>query len=210
MENLAESLFESDSKVRILRLFMQNPDAVFPLPDIVRKTRLKTAGIRPVLSKLVRLGAVKKKTGFIRPEPKLSAGKGNRTQPRARRAIVYGANRAFLLFSELRDLIVNSSVAARKPLAAKIQKLGTVRLAILSGIFIRNDASRTDLLLVGDRIAPQRVEKFLAALESELGKQVRYTLMDTKEFRYRMDMYDRFLRDILEFPHEKLINRLGI
>ena len=51
---------------------------------------------------------------------------------------------------------------------------------------------------------------FLIRTESELGKSVQHTLMDTEEFRYRLDMYDRFLRDILEYPHEKLINKFDI
>jgi len=27
---------------------------------------------------------------------------------------------------------------------------------------------------------------------------------------YRLGMYDRFIRDILEYPHEKAVNKLNI
>jgi len=49
----------------------------------------------------------------------------------------------------------------------------------------------------------------LAELESEVGKEIQYAFMETKEFEYRYQMFDRFVRDIFEKPHEKLINKLG-
>ena len=85
-----------------------------------------------------------------------------------------------------------------------------MKLAVLSGVFINSDNARTDLLIVGDDVKKRALENFLGHTESDLGRPIQYTLMDTEEFRYRMDMYDRFLRDILEYPHAKLINRLDI
>lgn len=64
-------------------------------------------------------------------------------------------------------------------------------------------------MIVGDNIKKQSIEKFLVVTESELGKMLRYSVMDTKEFRYRMNVYDRFLRDLLEHDHEKLINKFN-
>jgi len=34
--------------------------------------------------------------------------------------------------------------------------------------------------------------------------------MNVQDFKYRKDMFDRFVLDILEFPHRKLINKLKI
>ena len=81
---------------------------------------------------------------------------------------------------------------------------------MLAGVFIGQENARTDILMVGEGITKTKLNQFLATTESEIGKTLHYTLMSTDEFRYRRDMYDRFLRDILEYPHEKLINRLGV
>ena len=129
---------------------------------------------------------------------------------RYKKAVIFQVNSDFPLLSELHDLVIKSSVASRKKLLQQIKSLGRVKLAVLSGVFINSDNARTDLLIVGDDIKKSKLENFLARTESELGKSVHHTLMDTDEFRYRLDMYDRFLRDILEYPHEKLINRLEI
>ena len=127
-----------------------------------------------------------------------------------KRTLVYYVDHDFRLFPELRDLITKDTVASRKKILLKVKRLGKIKLAILSGIFLNSDQARTDLLIVGDNIKKVRLEHFLAEIESEIGRSVQYTIMDTKEFAYRLNMYDKFLRDILEYPHEKLINKLKI
>ena len=85
-----------------------------------------------------------------------------------------------------------------------------VKLAVLAGVFLNHENSRTDLLIVGDDITKRKLDRFLLYIESELGRSIQYTLMDMDEFKYRMGMYDRFLRDILEYPHTTIIDRIGI
>jgi len=50
----------------------------------------------------------------------------------------------------------------------------------------------------------------LRSIESSVGKELHYVLMNTHEFKYRREMFDRFVLDVLEFPHRKLINKLKI
>jgi hypothetical protein len=33
-------------------------------------------------------------------------------------------------------------------------------------------------------------------------------LFDTEEFMYRLKMYDKLLRDVLDYPHEKIVNKI--
>lgn len=44
----------------------------------------------------------------------------------------------------------------------------------------------------------------IKGLESEIGKELDYVVFDTKEFMYRMEMYDKLVCDILDYPHIKL------
>jgi len=152
--------------------------------------------------------------GKISKEIKRKIGRGKRTKIKitikSKKAKVYFANKHFTLFTELQNLVTKSSVASKKEITNKIRTLGNVKLALVSGVFTNNENARTDLLIVGDRIKPGKINSFLSKIESDIGKSIHYTLMDTSEFKYRMDMYDRFLRDILEFPHEKLINKVNI
>lgn len=202
MDQALEKLFESVAKVRMLRLFMHNPEESFILSDVIQRAQVRGRVVRKELHKLIQAGVVKSKIAKLTIQGKRG--------PRYKKATVFYVNREFSLLPELRDLVVKSSVASRKKLLQQVKGLGRVKLAVLSGVFVSSENARTDILIVGDDIKKGRLENFLAHTESELGKSVQHTLMDTEEFRYRLDMYDRFLRDILEYPHEKLINKLDI
>ena len=72
------------------------------------------------------------------------------------------------------------------------------------------DNTRVDIMVVGDDIDFKRFSDFIKRLEGDLGVELRYVVLGTEEFRYRFDMFDRFVHDILEYPHRKVINKLKI
>lgn len=122
-------------------------------------------------------------------------------------------NPDFEFFYELRDLILKSSPAEKGKMISKIAGLGRIKLAIISGLFLNRSnehSEAADLLMVGDDINRRKLNIFLKSLEAEVGGEIKFTLMDKEEFRYRLAMFDRFVRVLLEGPHEKLINKLGI
>jgi|SRR3989344_129472 len=214
MADVLEKLFESGPKVRILRVCMRNPDTMFTLEELASRSQLKQSVIKREIAKLIGIRIIESGIVKISKEIKRKIGRGKRTKIKitikSKKAKVYFANKHFALFTELQNLITKSSVASKKEITNKIRTLGNVKLALVSGVFTNNENARTDLLIVGDRIKPGKINSFLSKIESDIGKSIHYTLMDTSEFKYRMDMYDRFLRDILEFPHEKLINKVNV
>jgi hypothetical protein len=92
----------------------------------------------------------------------------------------------------------------------RIKKAGQIKLIVLSGVFVRENEGRVDILVVGDNIKKASLDGALKILESEVGKELSYAVMDTNEFNYRLGMYDKFIRDILDYPHEKLIDKIGL
>lgn len=213
MEQILEKLFESIPKVRILRLFMQNPDSILTLEEIPKRTQVRLSVCRKELEKLKKIGLVKDKIATIREKVEKNSRSKNKHVKiisKFKKKRVFWANKDFDLFNELKELITKSSTASKDRILKQIKKVGRVKLLVLSGVFIGHENARTDLLIVGDDIIKRKLDTFLLQTESELGKPVQYTLMETDEFKYRLGMYDRFLRDILEYPHEKLINRLDI
>lgn len=184
---------------------MRNPEERFGFDMIASRSQVKRPAVRAELQKLVKLGLIQE--GLIREEEPRLRRDG---KPHIMKTKVYSTKPSFPFLNELRDLFVKSSVAPRAKIFRQIRGMGKIKLAVLSGVFIHNDSSRTDLLLVGDGIQKRKLDRFLADTESELGKSIQHTVMESDEFLYRMDMYDRFLRDILEYPHEKLINKFNI
>ena len=128
----------------------------------------------------------------------------------------YSLNPNFEYFNELRSLVLKSSAGEKERMIKKISSLGRVRLAVISGIFLSDPnavsqyESPADLFVVGDDINRQKLRNFLSSIEAEIGTEIKFTLMDKEEFDYRFNMFDRFVRVLLEGPHEKIINKLGL
>lgn len=125
-------------------------------------------------------------------------------------------NPDFEFFSELRSLVLKSSSGEKERMIKRISDLGRVRLAVISGIFLSDPDSinqydaPADLFIVGDDINRAKLRNFLGSLEAEIGTEIKFTLMDKEEFDYRYSMFDRFVRVLLEGPHEKIVNKIGL
>ena len=131
------------------------------------------------------------------------------------RGQVYVLNPNFEFFQELRALILKASPAEKDHLIKRISELGRIKLAIISGIFLNYGDNFVfnpvaDLFIVGDDINKRKLAAFLRSLEAEVGKEIKFGLMEKEEFEYRYGMFDRFVRVLLEGPHEKIINKLGL
>jgi len=130
--------------------------------------------------------------------------------------MTYSLNPFFEFFDELKNLILKSSPAEKDKMIKRILGLGRIKLAVVSGIFMNENHgsdlydTTTDLFIVGDDINKNKLRTFLASLEAETGREVRFSLMDKDEFQYRHGMFDRFIRVLFESPHEKIINKLGL
>ena len=125
-------------------------------------------------------------------------------------------NPNFEYFSELRSLILKSSSGEKERMIKRVGDLGRIRLAVISGIFLSDPDSAdqhdspADLFIVGDEINRAKLRNFLSSIEAEIGTEIKFTLMNKEEFDYRYNMFDRFVRVLLEGPHEKIINKIGL
>lgn len=200
-----ERLFGSAARAKLLKFFLMNPSLRVSAPEGGARIRLPIRLFLAEAKRLLKLGIIK--TAVVRVE---QADSRRRKRRRAPQRQLFFANQEFPLFPELRQLMLKSAPHAKGQLAAKIRRLGSIKLAILAGIFINQPNSRLDLFIVGDSLKRSRVKAFIQWLEAEVGKELTYAAMSSQEFRYRRDMYDRFVRDVLESPHEKVLNKLGV
>ncbi|MBI4132832.1 MAG: hypothetical protein HY473_01970 [Candidatus Sungbacteria bacterium] len=200
-----ENIFGSPIRAKVLKLFLMNPDSQWAAADASRQIRIRSAQFLAEAGRLKRLNILKSMSvRVVVDAPRRRRG------PRVVRTRVFAANKDFPLFPELQNLILKSAPHAKGQLAVRIKRLGNVKLAVLAGVFIDNPASRVDLLIVGDGLSKSRMKSFIQWLEAEMGKELNYVAMSSLEFKYRMDMYDRFVRDVLESAHETVVNRLGV
>lgn len=196
-----EQLFGSGVKLRLLRLFLRNPEGLFTINDIAAKLQYPASEIKTELAKFLSIKLI---------GAKLIMRKDKEGDKASGKVEVFYANPGFDFYNELQNLVLKSSPASLERMVEGLKRVGKVKLAVTSGIFVNRNPSRVDLLIVGDGINETRLKNFLRGLESETGTDIKFAIMDTDEFRYRQNMFDRFLRDLFDYPHEKLINKLKV
>ncbi len=169
------------ARVKIMRLFIQNQNNSFSSKDVAKRSRVSPETARGEIRLLSSIGFIKKH------------GKNLSFNPSFKYAL------------EFENILVRADSLNKQSLVDKFKKVGRVKLMIISGIFIKNPDSRVDFLIVGDKLKKGKIEDEMRKLEAEIGSELVYAVFDTKEFVYRLNMYDKLVRDILDFPHEVLL-----
>jgi hypothetical protein len=116
----------------------------------------------------------------------------------------------FPYLEPLKNLLTVASLHADENLAKRFSQAGRIKLFIASGTFIQDWNSRVDLLIVGDELVLDKIESVIKVIESEIGKEIAYSAFETQDFEYRRGIHDRLIRDILDYPHITLVDRMGV
>lgn len=188
MIEVLDFIFGSKIKARMLRFFLMNSDQEYGIAEISRKNMFKGSQVRSVLNDF-------RKNKFV-----VERKKGGKKY--------YIINQRFPFFPELRSLFIKSNVYPECSSLAKVKAIGDVKLALISGIFLNYPKSKADIVLVANNVSRSKLNNLMNNLEAEVGREISYVLMNSDEFKYRMDMLDRFLLDFLESPHDELVNKI--
>ncbi len=204
--DILERIFNSPAQVKVMRLFLYNSDAIFDAAEVKKRTQLSSRAVSKEAHRLLASGFLRQRSGFIPLREEISFGKNKRRK----RVQGWILNPRFSYLEQMKDLLVGCHEVERIAIAKKFAKAGRIKLLVISGVFLRSDFSRVDILLVGDHLRHAVITQALKSIESSLGKDVRYAVFETKDFLYRLSVYDKFVRDILDYPHEKLVDRFGL
>lgn len=207
MSGALEKLFGSSARIKIIRLFLLNQDLLLSPKEISRRAKVNLTSARREISLLKKIDFIKQTMERIDEIIKLKNG---RIKNKKKKIQGLKLNAFFPLLNPLKNLVLNTAPINRGKLAKMLNSAGRMKLIILAGIFIQSSDGKTDILLVGDSVRKGVLERILRTIEAEIGKELTYAVFNTNEFLYRLGMYDRFVRDILDYPHEKLVNKLNL
>ncbi len=189
MEPLAK-LFGSPGRLKIIRLFVFNQDSALTAAEVAERTKLSKSIARRELNELLSAEFLRKK--------------GAQTPTR------YQVNTHLDHFPALDHFIRETTSVRPQDVVSKLRKAGSLRLVTLSGLFTGTIESKIDLLVVGDSLEERPLTQAVRALEAELGRELRYAFFTTPDFRYRLGVYDRLLRDVFDYPHRVLLDKIGL
>lgn len=178
-----------------MRLFLLNPDQLFEIEEVTSRSRVMKPGARRELTHLVAMGFIKSKL-----VTKEGARGGKKKVPG------WMLNQNFSYLSQIKDLLVDPNLLLQEDIIHRFRPIGKIKFLVVSGVFIGAEQSRVDVMIVGDKLKKNVLQQVLKSLEAEIGKELNYVLFDSAEFIYRLNMYDKLVCDILDFPHQKLID----
>lgn len=204
MQILAK-LFGTPARVKIMRLFLLNSDQGFERKDVALRSKTPSSNSSREVTFLLGIGFIKK-CSFTKEEVKKTK---NGEQIKKKKVTGFILNPNFQYLTALRSILLDTEFLKKEDLASRFRVAGKIKLLITSGVFIREDDSSLDLLIVGDNLKNSIIEKTVRLIESEIGKELTYAIFDTKDFLYRLSMYDKLVRDVLDYPHEKVIDTMG-
>lgn len=205
MEILSK-LLGTEERVKIMRLFLLNAEMTFDAKDITERSKVSKNSLRREMAVLLKIGFVKPKT-FTK---EIHRASGKKMKIIKKKVSGWQLAIEFPLLLPVRNLLISTEPIKHEDIIARFKSAGKIKLIVLAGVFLQKEDSRVDILIVGDELKKKSIENGLRAIEAEVGKELSYALFDTQDFVYRMNVYDKFARDILDFPHEKVYDKLGI
>ena len=163
----------SRTRVKLLTIFMQNPDGEFFIRELTRILDEQINSVRRELDSLRRIGLLRSRA--------------------KNRKKYFTVNKNFLLFNELFSMI-KKSLGSQDILIKKISKLGNIDFLLLSGAFLDKQAN-CDLLLVG-KVNKAELEKLLDE-EVSAKSPIKFSIMSKEDFLYRIECNDKFINDLV-------------
>lgn len=192
MKTELEFLFGSRVRWRLIKFFMLHDKVALTATEIIEKNKMEAKTAREEAKKVL-AQLVNAKFLYSRTIKKQKA---------------YFLNSKYSFYDELKWLVVKSNIYPQCEQLNRVKKLGDVKLGLVSGLFINNKKSKTDLFLVVDNLSRAKLKHLIEELETEMGREINYSLMNLEEFRYRIKMFDKFVLEILEQPHEIIVNEI--
>lgn len=170
---LLKSLFVSQVRVDILKLFLLHPGISYHVRGIARKIEAEINAVRRELANLSAVGLLKK-------------------TPQKNR-LYYSVKQEFPLLNELLGMVVKEDGLGKA--FSRGRTLGDVKLAFISIPYLKGrvaEPDEIDLLVVG-RVSSTKVAKLVGAEEKKRGHEVNYTVLTEGEFGALKKRRDPFL-----------------
>ncbi|QQG42950.1 MAG: hypothetical protein HYW15_01930 [Candidatus Giovannonibacteria bacterium] len=219
---ILEKLFGGGARVKLLRFFLLSPEKVFESKEAAKILRVSSSAASKETRFLLSVGFLKRASrtdAFIKPRRKVgvptkASGKSYKIMKKRVKGVQL--SQTFPYLSALRNLLVDASPASREKMLRFFKNKGKIKLLVLGGVFSNDFAAdaldssgRLDLLIAGE-LKRGAAERFIKKVEADVGKELNWTLMSAPEFERRLAMHDKLLRDLFDYQHEFLINKLGI
>ena len=183
---MLEALIPSKTRVKLLTLFLLNPENEYYVREIVRMIGENYNAVRRELANLEAFGLI---TGNK---------KGNLQ--------FYSVNRDFYLYQDLQKIVLKTEGVA-KIIREDLARIPGIECIFIYGSFAQGTAgakSDIDLFIIGD-IDENMLIPLIHEGEQKTNRELNYTLMKGDEFRSRKESGDPFVKNVMNEPQIPII-----
>lgn len=209
-KDFLSEILGNQARARILRLLSAAADTEYTLDEIRKKAQVKSvATVQRELNALSRLGILK--TGLGETEGVIVVEKNQKPA----RAKIWALDREHPYAQALRLFVRDTQQPIDEGVVSELRRSGKLCLVIASGKFLdveggAGERGCIDLIIVGEGMNEAKVQTTLRAIEADRGREIFYAIFSPKEFKFRLDVQDRLIRDVLDYPHHILFDKLNV
>ena len=193
---MIDSLFGSKTRVKLLYLFLNNPEKSFYVREITRMIDEQINSVRRELANMVSVGIVQ--------------------QDAIDNKLYYSVNEDYPYIKPLAAIFSDKNTEDGMGAASSVSwkdslgRMRGLRLAIISGKLVVGSSSAVDLLLVGDDMSAVTIKNLVKKIEKDRKIEINYAVISYDDFYYRMSVKDRFIMDIVRNKHSVLVDTENI
>ncbi len=193
---MIDSLFGSKTRVKLLHLFLNNPEKSFYVREITRMIDEQINSVRRELANMVSVGIVQ--------------------QDAIDNKLYYSVNEDYPYIKPLAAIFSDKNTEGGAGAAGGVSwkdslgRMRGLRLAIISGKLVVGSSSAVDLLLVGDDMSAVTIKNLVKKIEKDRKIEINYAVISYDDFYYRMSVKDRFIMDIIRNKHSVLVDTENI
>jgi hypothetical protein len=119
----------------------------------------------------------------------------------------YRFNKKFVVETKVKNELLKGAKRMNDVLDKLLPKVPGLKMATLSGLFLGDSKQECDLLLVGD-VTKKSVNTAVAKVEKLIGQEITFAILDLKEFEFRKNIFDKFIKDIFENEHYTVFSKI--
>ncbi len=189
----------NSNRAKMVRALVFNENEKFTATEAGKRSGLSPKFAERELKALEKIGIAKR--GRIVPMSNPQSKKKSKPEN------AWFLNASFKYVRSLSVFVHEIAPMRYEQIVETLRRSGKLSTVILSGSFTGDLTRPADILLAGDSINERRLEGAMKELEPLFGRELRYAAFTTPEFRYRLTVQDRLIRDTLDFPHLILLDR---
>ena len=192
-------------RARLIRMLFIQKD---PLdPDLIAKAmRIPVVEVKKMLKWLEEDRIVTKKDSTREIEKKVRGEVVVKTEG----YVGYVPDPSCPFLPVLESLVLQTLPTEGSAFTALLSKIPGMRVLVTTGIFNNAHDTNLDILIAGDNLNEKAVALVVRSIEELVGRKIRCEILATNELVYRVNVHDKSIRDVLDYPHTVHFDKSGV